>query len=277
MIKMIYFHYDFKRRCDADVVINNIFKVFDEGNTGKVVPQELLMAFSMSMKGSGRILKVFFHMHCCCISLVSVEDKLHWTFKLYDQDGSGEIEPDEMELIFTKLCKICEGTEMDQTRKIRREQEAARVRERLRLEKQQELEQKRQDELLRNGRQKKVQMLSQRGKRLNQDPGKKKAVKPKPKPKIEKTEKVVEEEQSPEEKEKVEIMSMIADELSDPARDCRKFDPSKRAKELFNALDDDGNGSLTEDEFVSGCMSDEAFVKVLTDFSGDFIWGYIAE
>jgi len=73
-------------KCDADVVINNIFKVFDSEHTGKVVAQELLLAFSMSMKGT-------------------VEDKLHWTFKLYDQDGSGEIDPDEMELIFTKLCK----------------------------------------------------------------------------------------------------------------------------------------------------------------------------
>ena len=50
----------------------------------------------------------------------------------------------------------------------------------------------------------------------------------------------------------VQIFSMIADELSDPARDCKKFDQSKRARELFNALDDDGNGFLTEDEFVSG-------------------------
>ena len=40
-------------RCDADVVINNIFKVFDSEHTGKVVAQELLMAFSMSMKGTG--------------------------------------------------------------------------------------------------------------------------------------------------------------------------------------------------------------------------------
>ena len=42
-----------------------------------------------------------------------VEDKLHWTFRLYDQDGSGEIDPDEMELIFTKFCKICESTEVN--------------------------------------------------------------------------------------------------------------------------------------------------------------------
>ena len=43
-------------RCNVDVVINNIFKVFDSEHTGKVVAQELLMAFSMSMKGSGKLL-----------------------------------------------------------------------------------------------------------------------------------------------------------------------------------------------------------------------------
>lgn len=47
------------------------------------------------------------------MNTITVEDKLHWTFKLYDQDGSGEIDPDEMELIFTKFCKICESTEVN--------------------------------------------------------------------------------------------------------------------------------------------------------------------
>ena len=37
-----------------------------------------------------------------------------WTFKLYDRDGSGEIDPDEMEDIFKKLCKIAAGIEADQ-------------------------------------------------------------------------------------------------------------------------------------------------------------------
>ena len=46
-------------RCDADVVINNIFKVFDSEHTGKVVAQELLMAFSMSMKGTGISIRNF--------------------------------------------------------------------------------------------------------------------------------------------------------------------------------------------------------------------------
>ena len=55
--KSIYILYQFLHltfsRCDADVVINNIFKAFDSEQTGKVVAQELLMCFSMSMKGSG--------------------------------------------------------------------------------------------------------------------------------------------------------------------------------------------------------------------------------
>ena len=41
-------------RCDAEVVISNLFKVFDTENTGNVVPTELLIAFSMSMNGTGR-------------------------------------------------------------------------------------------------------------------------------------------------------------------------------------------------------------------------------
>ena len=39
-----------------------------------------------------------------------------WTFKLYDKDGSGEIDPDEMEDVFKKLCKIAAGIESDQNR-----------------------------------------------------------------------------------------------------------------------------------------------------------------
>jgi len=37
--------------------------------------------------------------------LVVVEEKLKWAFKLYDKDGSGEIDREEMEDIFIKLCK----------------------------------------------------------------------------------------------------------------------------------------------------------------------------
>ena len=36
---------------------------------------------------------------------VAVEDKLHWTFRLYDVDGSGEIDPDEMEQVSSRRLR----------------------------------------------------------------------------------------------------------------------------------------------------------------------------
>ena len=43
----------FSFRCDADIAINNIFKVFDSGNSGRIIPRDLLIAFTMAMKGTG--------------------------------------------------------------------------------------------------------------------------------------------------------------------------------------------------------------------------------
>ena len=80
------------------------------------------------------------------------------------------------------------------------------------------------------------------------------------------------EEEDEEEVEKKAVMDTIIAELKDPNRDCNNFDPGKRARELFEALDEDGSGTLTEDEFVDGCMTDEAFIQLLKDFNGDFIW-----
>ena len=189
-----------------------------------------------------------------------------------------------IQILFVEtLSKICEGTEVDQSRKKRRELEAARLKERMMLEKKAELEAKRLQEELRNGTHKKITLLSEKAKRINPDlyPKKKKVKKKVSHPKSNTTKTLDSKSNGSDSKsennEKVQIFSLIADELSDPARDCRKFDPSKRARELFNALDDDGNGFLTEDEFVSGCMSDEAFCKVLDEFSSDFIFGYSAE
>ena len=39
-------------------------------------------------------------------------------------------------------------------------------------------------------------------------------------------------------------------EVRDPDRDCTNFDPVERARELFEALDVDGDGGVTEEEFV---------------------------
>ena len=47
--------------------------------------------------------------------------------------------------------------------------------------------------------------------------------------------------------------------------------------QLFTALDEDSSGGISEMEWTTGCKSDEAFVKILTDLSPEFIWGYTDE
>ena len=49
---------------------------------------------------------------------ILVTEKLHWAFKLYDKDGNGEIDREEMEEIFSKLCSLvqCERTAEDRAR-----------------------------------------------------------------------------------------------------------------------------------------------------------------
>ena len=178
-----------------------------------------------------------------------------------------------MEQIFTKLCTIADNTEKDQSKKIRREAQRARIEEKKMREKQEALEIKRLQQL--NEREKnKVEVFSQNYKRVVKEKeflpktpargGKKKICKPSEKAKVE----------NEDVKEKV---LNIAEELSNPARDFRRFDPGRRAQELFAALDYDKNGFITENEFIKGCTSDEVFVKLLTEFSGDFIWGYVDE
>ena len=61
--------------------------VFDPKKTGSISLREFLMAISMSMTGTPK-------------------EKLHWAYKLYDKDGNGEVEIDEMEDVFVRLCKI---------------------------------------------------------------------------------------------------------------------------------------------------------------------------
>ena len=46
----------------------------------------------------------------------------------------------------------------------------------------------------------------------------------------------------------------LAWELRDPNRDCAVFDPVERARDLFKALDVDGDGTVTEEEFITGCL-----------------------
>ena len=191
---------------------------------------------------------------------------------MYDCDDSGEIDPFEMEQIFTKLCTIAECSEKDQSRKSRRAAQQARIKAKKEKEKQDALEIKRFLQKQENEKNK-VKVFSQNFKRVVKERDmpksqakltKKKNVNPKEK----------EKEESEEIKAKISNISTIAEELSNPSRDCRKFDPNKRALEIFAALDSDSNGFISETEFIKGCTSDEIFVKLLMEFSGDFIWGY---
>ena len=58
----------------------------------------------------------------------------------------------------------------------------------------------------------------------------------------------------------------VAWEMNDPERDCNNFDPMERARELFEALDVDNDGTVTEEEFINGCMRDDAFILLLQKF-----------
>jgi hypothetical protein len=38
-------------------------------------------------------------------------------------------------------------------------------------------------------------------------------------------------------------------------------------------LDADGDGFITREEFVEGCLMDGEFFKLVDNFNGDLIWG----
>ena len=44
--------------------------------------------------------------------------------------------------------------------------------------------------------------------------------------------------------------SKLKNQVRDPERDCTKFDPLLRARELFQALDINGDGGVSEEEFI---------------------------
>jgi len=40
--------------------------------------------------------------------------------------------------------------------------------------------------------------------------------------------------------------------------------PDKRTKEIFDKMDSNGDGVLSKDEFIQGCMADEFLCQMLT-------------
>ena len=187
------------------------------------------------------------------------------------QDGNGEISQEEMEDVFVKMCKIVEKTEIDHMKKHKKLEEEERRQKALALERKREKELRKAREELYEGKNKVNTMYSEKKKRLE-------AIKNKPKKtprrrKIHKPVAASNEDDNESDDEKFKIVKAIVDEASQPSRDCKKFDPVKRAKEIFHALDANGDGAVTETEFVNGCLSDEVFVKVMDDLCLDFLWG----
>ena len=203
----------------------------------------------------------------------SAEEKLQWLFKLYDKDSNGEIVQEEMEDIFIKMCKIVEKTELDHYKKHAKIAEEERKRKAIALEKQREKEMKKAREDMYEEKNKIAVMYSERKKRLeNSKQRKKTPIKRKKKTILTTMTFDIPEEDSEHDKARVKMLKSVADDLCQPQRDCKKFDPVKRAKEIFNALDANGDGSVTEEEFVSGCKSDASFMKVMDELSVDFLW-----
>ena len=209
-----------------------------------------------------------------------MEEKLHWTFKLYDKDGSGEIDPEEMEDIFCKLCKIAEGVEVDQQKKKMREQELEQKRRR---EREKDEEKKKQEGPV-FAEDKEVRLMSQKKKHLENSvgiTGLKASMKFKSRARMMRRmgsldrARLKEEAIAEVDEAKVQVIQEVMDELSDRQKEIRSQNVKQRARQLFDALDEDGNGLLTEEEFVNGCLSDKIFIKVLEEFSGEFIWGHV--
>ena len=189
------------------------------------------------------------------------------------------------------MCRITEKTEIDHIKKHAKIAEEERKKQAQALEKQREKEMKKMKEDMYEDKNKVAVMYSERKKRL-QSAGKKKkkSVKKKPTAIVIVTETEMDEEEIQRDKEKMKKLKSVVDELSQPHRcckarlqenfitqftffrDCKRFDPVKRAKEIFNALDANNDGTITEDEFVSGCKSDAFFMKVIDEMSLDFLW-----
>ena len=43
-------------RCDADIVLRNIFRALDTNNSGKISPRDLMLTFTMAMNGTSELI-----------------------------------------------------------------------------------------------------------------------------------------------------------------------------------------------------------------------------
>ena len=225
------------------IIATNIFRTFDTKGKGKIEFRELLMTFAMCMQATP-------------------EEKLHWLFRLYDIDQNQSIDEEEMVEVFERLYKVALGaenvagppkpptpppppeTKKNKKKGNRRTSPAV-------------------DDLG-------VTKLSSK---MNKQEVKYRGLKKRPSKEKQKAD---EEEALQKQQEEAALAAAAAEqqELNNIEEDEEeKFDPVARAEEIFKDLDVNGDGTVDEDEFVSGCLSDDNFLFMLEHFSCEFLWG----
>ena len=150
---------------------------------------------------------------------------------MYDVDGNGEIDIFEMEKMFVSLCSIVEGSENDQLKRNRKEQEKSLLEEKIRKEKEELLMIMERERELENMKYKvnamsenfKQKMQKSRESRLSALRRRTKSGKAKERKKRRLGD-------SEETRARVEAVTGVASQLTDPSRDYRKFDSRRRAQ-----------------------------------------------
>ena len=189
--------------------------------------------------------------------VASPEEKLHWLFRLYDVDQNAAIDEDEMVEVFERLYKVALGAEnasgppkpatpppppeiKKNKKKGRRNSSAV-------------------DDL-------EVKTMSSK---MNKSDRKYRGLKKRPT----KEQRKAAEEALQRQEEAAIAEAAEQERLNNIEEEGEKFDPVARAEEIFKDLDVNGDGAVDEDEFVTGCLSDENFLFMLENFTCDFLWG----
>ena len=236
----------------VDFVVDNFFAVFDRSELGQVSFRELLIAFTLTMKAP-------------------MKDKLTWAFRLYDTEGSGEVDRDDLAKMVIQLAESNLKAE-DYIKRCALQLKAPSVEEPENHEEKKHEEKKphtptgkrlskrHQSEDLGNVRVLSSKMNERVGATRRNNSGKHK----KTPPKTQSSHELKEEEQKGD---KAEDEFTVFNELA-----------RQRATEVVRTLDLDRNGYVTEEEFVTGCLEDGEFFSLISCFDGAIVlWADLME